>query len=29
MIHAGIAPRRRPETLSLEEFARLDEALTK
>ena len=29
MISAGIDPQRRPETLSLEEFARLSDALTK
>jgi 16S rRNA (adenine1518-N6/adenine1519-N6)-dimethyltransferase len=29
MISSGIDPQRRPETLSLEEFARLTNALTK
>ncbi len=29
MISAGIDPQRRPETLSLEEFARLSDSLTK
>ncbi|MDH4233341.1 MAG: 16S rRNA (adenine(1518)-N(6)/adenine(1519)-N(6))-dimethyltransferase, partial [Nitrospirota bacterium] len=29
MLFAGIDPQRRPETLSIEEFARLSDALTK